>query len=414
MRYILHFDEICLKGANRSFFEKALLSHVKESLNRLGKNRVRMLRSRLNVEILEDVPSSKVDEALAKIPGLCDFSQVVAADSNFDSITAAALEIFTDLKGTFRVVASRSDKRFKMTSPELARELGARIIEKYSLPVDLHNPQHRLYVKVCEEETYLYSKKIPGMGGLPIGSSGRVLSFLSGGIDSPVSSYLMFRRGCRVSYVHFHNHQESGPEVREKVESLASTLSQYQPYAHLYLVPLGDLQRAIIGIIPSRIRMIVYRRLMFRLGSILAKIDGSKAFITGDAVGQVASQTLDNIRAIQAAADLPVLSPLVGSNKNEIIKIAREINTYELSIQPYDDCCTFLVDPHPETAANLAEIEESEEPLPLKNLLTPCIEKTTVIGFSFGEKVHERGGHLKVPQQFWNSESTSEQEPEKG
>jgi len=404
MRFILHFDEICLKGANRSFFENALLSHVKESLNRLGKNRVRMLRSRLSVEILDDVDSAKVRNSLSKIPGICDFSEVLTADSNFESIAQTSLSLCSKFQGSFRVVASRSDKRFPMTSPELARELGARIIDAFDLPVELHNPQHRLFVKVTEEETYLYSEKIPGMGGLPVGSSGRVLSFLSGGIDSPVASYQMFRRGCRVSMVNFHNHQETGDDVRTKVESLCSVLSQYQAYTRLYLVPFGDLQRAIIGLIPSRIRMIIYRRLMFRLGAIIARIDGAKAFITGDAVGQVASQTLDNIRAIQAAATLPVLTPLVGSNKNEIIDIARRIGTYDLSIQPYDDCCTFLVDPHPETAADLSEIEEAESPIPLQDLLVPCIENTRVLGFQFGEKVYERKGNLRVPKAMFSED----------
>jgi thiamine biosynthesis protein ThiI len=223
------------------------------------------------------------------------------------------------------------------------------------------------------------------MGGLPVGSSGKLVCFVSGGIDSPVAGYKMFRRGCTVIFVHFHNHHEGEQDVKDKVQSLVQTLSRYQPFTKLYLVPFGELQRALIGYVPSEMRMVSYRRMMFRIGSHIRRKESAKGYVTGDAVGQVASQTMDNLRAIHAVADYPVLSPLIGDSKQEIISVARQIDTYDLSILPYADCCSFLVDKHPDTSIDLDELNEIEEPIPVDELIRPCLEQTELYRFQFGK-----------------------------
>jgi tRNA uracil 4-sulfurtransferase len=399
-QFILHFDEICLKGGNRPYFEAILRSNIKEAMNHLGDNRVHFLRGRVMVDFLGDESLENLLKQFSRIPGICDFSPVTYSETKMESIYAQAIEQTEGLQGSFRVTVKRSDKSFPLTSQEISSRVGAAIYKAHSLKVDLHNPDHILYINVHKDETYLFAKKYPGMGGLPVGSSGRVLAFISGGIDSPVAAHCMLARGCRISYVHFHNFQDDQNSVRDKVLTLVRTLAKYQPYTRIYMVPFGDPQRAIIGAVPSRLRMVAYRRVMLNIGSALAQIDRCKAFITGDSVGQVASQTLDNLRTIQAAADLPILSPLIGLNKREIIDRANRIGTYETSILPYEDCCSFLIDPHPDTAVNLDELSKFEAELPMHDLLSGCIANTTVYGFQFGNATHERSGHLKLPQSY--------------
>jgi len=397
-KFILHYDEICLKGGNRPYFEAILRSNIKEAMNTLGDNRVHFLRGRVLVDFLGEASCETVLNQMSKIAGICDFSPVNQSETELESIFTQAVGQMKGLQGSFRVTVKRSDKSFPLTSQEISSQVGAAILKAHGLKVDLHNPEHVLYINLHKEETYLYARKIPGMGGLPVGSSGRVLTFISGGIDSPVAAHSMLTRGCRISFVHFHNFQEGQNSVRDKVLQLVRTLAAYQPYTRLYMVPFGEPQRAIIGMVPSRLRMVAYRRLMLKIGSVLARIDRSKAFVTGDSVGQVASQTLDNLKAIQEAADLPILSPLIGQNKREIIDKACKIGTYETSILPYEDCCSFLVDPHPDTAVDLDELCKFEAELEMNALISGCITETRVYGFQFGDLVHERSGHLRLPR----------------
>ena len=399
-KYLIRFDEICLKGGNRRFFEEILVKNIKASANTLGKNRIEFLRDRIYLEFDLSIEIDQIESLLKKIAGICDFSKVTTCDTDLDQICATAKTLTAGLEGTFKVQARRNFKKFPIKSPEIARLVGSAVYVEDKLTVQLNNPEHTLFVHVYKEETLLYCKKTRGLGGLPVGSSGRLLSLISGGIDSPVASWNMFQRGCRVVFIHFHNHQEGEEDVKDKVMKLVQTLSHYQPYTRLYMVPFGELQRAIIGFVPSKMRMVSYRRMMFRIASIIRHKEKCKGYITGDSVGQVASQTLDNLRAIHDVADYPVISPLIGKNKNEVMDHARLIDTYETSIIPYDDCCSFLLDPHPEQAIDLDEIREIESQIPMVDVIRPCIENTKVIAFEMGKLVYDKSAGIKLPSGF--------------
>ncbi|MCO4781635.1 MAG: tRNA 4-thiouridine(8) synthase ThiI [Candidatus Cloacimonetes bacterium] len=399
-KYLIRFDEICLKGGNRRYFEDILVKNIKASANTLGKNRIEFLRDRIYVEFDLSISCKDIEALLMKIAGICDFSKITTCESDLDKIYQVAKTLTSDLSGTFKVEAKRNYKKFPQKSPEIARLVGSAVYIEDKLTVDLSNPEHKLYVHVYKEETLLYCKKTQGPGGLPVGSSGRLLSLVSGGIDSPVASWNMFQRGCRVVFAHFHNHHDEEKDVRDKVMTLVKTLSSYQPYTRLYMIPFGELQRAIIGFVPSKMRMVSYRRMMFRIASIIRHKEKCKGYITGDSVGQVASQTLDNLRAIHDVADYPVISPLIGQNKNEVMANARKIGTYDTSIIPYDDCCSFLLDPHPEQAIDLHEIREIEAQIPMVDVIRPCIENTKVIAFEMGKLVYEKNAGIKIPQGF--------------
>ncbi|PCJ16773.1 MAG: tRNA 4-thiouridine(8) synthase ThiI [Candidatus Cloacimonadota bacterium] len=399
-KYLIRFDEICLKGGNRRYFEDILVKNIKAAANSIGKNRIEFLRDRIYLEFDLSIETTTIESLLKKIAGICDFSKITTCETDLDKIYELAKELTSGLKGTFKVEAKRNYKKFPIKSPEIARLVGSAVYVEDQLTVNLKNPDHKLYVHLYKDETLLYCKKTKGLGGLPVGSSGRLLSLISGGIDSPVASWNMFQRGCRVVFSHFHNHHEDEKDVKDKVMTLVQTLSYYQSYTKLYMIPFGELQRAIIGYVPSKMRMVSYRRMMFRIASIIRHKERCKGYITGDSVGQVASQTLDNLRAIHDVADYPVISPLIGKNKNEVMADARMIDTYETSIIPYADCCSFLLDPHPEQSINLEEIREIESQIPIVDVIRPCIENTEVIAFEMGKLVYQKNAGIKMPASF--------------
>lgn len=355
---LVHYSEIGLKGKNRDFFEKKLMENISAALPGA---RVQRLQGRLSVDWggSEDEARSR----LSKVPGISSFSFAVRTGKDMDELKEAMDSLTEGVHAkTFAIDASRSDKRLPHTSMDMNRMLGDHVREKRGWKVDLRNPDVTLSVEVTYREAFSFSGKAKGLGGLPVGSGGRLVSLISGGLDSPVASFRMMGRGCEVVFVHFHNWTSDKDVVRDKVERLVKVLSAYQPKTTLYMVPFGEIQKEMVMKVPSDYRMIVYRRMMLRIAGLIAQKERALGFVTGDSVGQVASQTLENLGCIYAAAGgLPVIAPLAGDNKEDIVAQARSIGTYDISILPYSDCCSFLIAQHPQTRARLHDVEKLEE-----------------------------------------------------
>ena len=348
-RIVIHYSEIALKGKNRRQFEDALLRHVRAALGPLA-HEVRKQQGRLICKPANHADPQQVREILSCIPGIVNFSLGHSVPKDVAAIGGRAVKLLAECAFTsFGVKTKRTDKAFPMTSEEISRAVGATILRGLEgKQVNLTDPDLWLYIELTGKEAMLFTEKHAGPGGLPVGSSGDVMVSLSGGIDSPVAAYMLMKRGCRAIFAHIRNETQFSSGVTDKIEKLVETLTRYQLHSTLYMVPFGDLQRRIIAFVAADYRMIIYRRCMMRILNRLAVREGAQAIVTGDAVGQVASQTLSNLQCIQDASLLPVLSPLVGMNKDETIVIARQIGTYQDSIEPYPDCCSFMIAPHPE------------------------------------------------------------------
>jgi thiamine biosynthesis protein ThiI len=371
MKYILlHFGELALKGKNRGQFERQLANNIKRLLHPVS---IQRDYGRMLLEF------EQVDEALlehlALIPGIRNFSLVHQAELTLESVQEVAVEAvkeaFGDAEGSvagklFKVSARRGDKSFAMTSPELNFEVGGYLKTQLDLVVSLHHPEITVHVEVTKDGAYIYTDRRQAIGGLPVGSSGKGVVLFSGGIDSPVAAFTMMKRGMEVVLVHLYN--SSINRDFAKIKDLAKQLSRYQGYTRLYLIDLEEFQRHAIAEVPADYRMIIYKRQMIRTAGLIAAEENAKALITGDSLGQVASQTLDNINAIYDASSLPLLPPLIGMDKEDIIKIARKIGTYEISIEEYCDICSFLIAKHPETHGKRTEVAKLEARLPLEGL----------------------------------------------
>ncbi len=353
--YIVHYSEIALKGKNRGYFEKKLVNNIRSKIGKDEKPKIRREYGRIVIE--SDSP--EIGEVLKKTPGVRYFAVAVKIDPHMDEITRSAVKLAPDC-GTFRVMTKRSFKEFPLNSMEVNRTVGESILKsKENLKVDLENPEKTIYIEISSKNAYVYSERVEGIGGLPVGVSGRVVCLLSGGIDSPVSAFMAMKRGAEAILVHFFNSTLHSPGVRKKIHDIARKLSEYHRLK-LYMVPFKDIQLEIIRCIPSEYRMVVYRRSMMRMASMIADAEGAIGIFTGDNLGQVASQTLANMRVIYRASDHPVFAPLIGFDKEEIVDMARKIGTYEISILPYDDCCSLMVSRHPVTKASLEEVERME------------------------------------------------------
>ena len=349
--YVIHYGEIALKGKNREVFERKLIENINRKIWEIG---VKVKRRFGRLVIYAD--DQRIAEKLKKTPGIKYFALAEVCDLDIDEIKKKALETLPRKTKTFKIETKRSNKNFPYTSIEINRVVGEYILKRRDgIRVDLNNPDTKIFIEICEKECFIYTSKIPSIGGLPAGVAGKVISLISGGIDSPVSAFMIMKRGCEVIAVHFFNSTLHSPEVREKIKMIAEKLSEFHEI-RLYMVPFEDIQREIIRLIPSKYRMVVYRRSMMRMANIIAEKEDAKAIVTGDSLSQVASQTLDNLNVIYNASSLPVLSPLIGMDKEEIIEVAKKIGTYEISILPYEDCCSLMIAKHPETRAKLNEI----------------------------------------------------------
>ncbi|HKL48106.1 MAG TPA: tRNA uracil 4-sulfurtransferase ThiI [Desulfuromonadales bacterium] len=379
---IVHYSEIGLKGKNRKYFENTLTRNIRHALGPQAKS-IQRQHGRILCRPAESADPQQLRSVLKRIPGIAHFSMGMAAGTDLDAIGERTVELVRDRPfSTFGVKTKRSDKSYPLTSGQVSAEIGAHILKVLDKKVDLTDPDLWVHIELSRNEAIIYPEKIQGPGGLPVGTSGKVLASLSGGLDSPVAASMMMKRGCRVAFVHIRNETQFAGDAVEKIENLVEQLTSIQLRSKLYIVPFGELQRAIIAFVPAKERMIVYRRFMMRILNSIAERENAKAFVTGDSVGQVASQTLDNLLCIQAAARKPVLSPLVGLNKDEIIDIAQQIGTYEHSILPYPDCCSFMIAPHPDTRGDLAEIERYEETMEGTDaLLEACVNQAEIRTF---------------------------------
>jgi thiamine biosynthesis protein ThiI len=355
--------EVALKGGNRGWFERALLTNVRAALRGLPVAEV-SIPARVVIRFSEPVEWAEVLPRLSTVFGVNGIIPVERTGTTYEQLERFVGGYTGELGGkTFAVRCKRSDKRFPMTSEEVNRRLGAFVAERTGMTVDLEEPDVTLHVLVQSDGVYLFLRRFPGPGGLPAGTSGRVLVLLSGGIDSPAAAYLAMKRGTRAHYVHFHSAPYTSQASVSKVERLVQVLTRHQGASRLAVVPFGDCQREIVALCPERLRVVLYRRMMLRTAERIARRWRCEALVTGESLNQVASQTLENLAAIDRVAHMPVLRPLVGMDKQEIIAVAERADTYELSLLPHQDCCSFLQPQHPATRTTAAACDEAEAAL---------------------------------------------------
>jgi thiamine biosynthesis protein ThiI len=378
-RILATTSEISLKGGNRRWFERTLTDNVRNALTELPVASVERPAWRVLITFGEPVDFAEVARRLGTVFGIGGMMAVEHAGHTMDDLQTHIGPRLEDLTpSSFAIRCQRSEKRFPMTSPEIERTLGSFVQERTGWPVDLGNPDLTIHVLVDENGLFTWTHRVPGPGGLPVGVGGRATCLISGGIDSPVAAYLLMKRGMRLDFVHFHSVPRTDPASLEKVEELIRILIRYQGPARLAMVPLLPIQEEIAARCPAELRVLLYRRFMLRLGETLAHRMRSDALITGESLGQVASQTIQNLRAVESVATMPVLRPLIGLDKPEIIGIARRMGTYETSIIPHFDCCSFLMPDRPATKSTSRELDNAEEALDVQELVSKAIDTTEI------------------------------------
>ena len=381
---VVHYQEIALKGKNRPWFVARLVRNLRLALSDLDVREVRVLMGRIEVLLGASGSWEAVRDRLSRVFGVANFARAGRAPLDVDAIAERILEDLGDTRAeTFRLSARRADKRFPLTSPEIEREVGGRIKEARGWIVNLSRPELTIYVEALTDDAFYFFGKDRGPGGLPVGSSGKVVCLLSGGIDSPVAAWRMMRRGCRVLLVHFHSYPVLSRASQEKARELAALLTRYQYSSRLWLVPFADIQQQVILTVPPALRVVLYRRLMMRIAERIAEQNRALALVTGEVVGQVASQTLENMNRITEVVRLPVLRPLIGMDKDEITEQAQRLGTFPISIIPDQDCCTLFTPRHPATKARRAEVEQAESSLPMAAMIERAAESAVREQFTF-------------------------------
>ena len=376
--------EIALKGLNRSNFEDLLIKNLKWRLKPVGSFIIRKAQSTIYCEPADD--SIDLDDAIDRVGrvfGIAAFSRALAVEKDFSVIAAAAPDYLEDTlraAKTFKVEARRSDKHFPMTSPEICRELGGVLLSRFPhLKVNVEEPDVVVYAEIREREAYLHAGKIRGAGGIPIGSSGRAALLVSGGIDSPVAGYMMAKRGLELIGIHFVSPPYTSDRALQKVVTLMEKMSRYCGRMKLFVVPFTKIQEEIRDRCPEDLFTIIMRRIMMKIADKIAKDNDCAALITGESVGQVASQTVGALACTDVATRMPVFRPVIGMDKEEIIRIAREIDTFETSILPYEDCCTVFTPKHPRTKPKLHFVEEAENLLDCEALMAEAVAGVDII-----------------------------------
>lgn len=374
---LVRYGEIALKGKNRRFFINRLQENIVAGLRDIEGCRLLRFDGRLFVEV-GPADVLKCREKLSKIFGIVSVSPVLGAQNSLESIREAALTAFRGKARPglrFKVETKRVDKRFPLTSPEVSSSVGAWLLQNIpGLVVDVHSPEQLLEIEIREKEAYLFTEKFPGPGGLPVGVSGKALLLISGGIDSPVAGWMTMKRGVTLEALHFHSPPFTSERSLEKVMDLCRVLADWGGSLRLHVAHFTKIQQEILAKTPEKLLVTLLRRMMFRVAGRLAERSGALALVTGENLGQVASQTLESLKAIEQVAALPVLRPLIGFDKEEIIALARRLHTYPVSIRPYEDCCTIFVPPHPETRPGLAAVAAAEKALDTEGLVSACLE----------------------------------------
>jgi thiamine biosynthesis protein ThiI len=374
--YIVHYGELGLKGRNRKHFEQRLAMNIKAVVSDLGDYKVRRFHSHILIEVSRDSAFDEIEGRLGKIFGIAYYAPVVLAEQDLTAIIQAALELATGVitdRVTFRVSTSRGDKNFPHKSLEVNAIVGACIIEQTGAAVRLSNPDIVLHIQIYPEAVYMFIRRIPGAGGLPVGVSGRVLALFSGGIDSPVAAHLLMKRGCEVDFLHFHLLATRDQILQSKIIRMARRVMAPHHYpATVYMVSAAPFEAA-LATHDSRVTTVVFRRFIMRVAQHIAEQGRISALVTGESVGQVASQTLQNINVINRATNIPVLRPLIGMDKNEIIVLAKGIDTYDLSIEPYKDPCSLHAH-NPTTWAHINEVLALERAVDIDATLSETLD----------------------------------------
>lgn len=373
---LVRYGEVFLKGANRPHFLKILVDNVKKSVKDIG-GHVWMSDSRIYVSDCEDM--DECVRRVRKVFGLYSVSPAIECDKDLDEIAEHCIEMMRGLSGTFKVYGKRSDKKFPLNSLELAAEIGGRVLASNpNLSVDIHKPEHKLHVEI-RDNCYICREEIMAVGGLPMGTGGKAALLLSGGIDSPVAGYRIMKRGVRCCCVHFQSPPYTGELARDKVMQLAKELAEYSGGMRVYLVPFTKCQLEIHEKCPEGLGTVIGRRFMMRIAQEIAKQYGASALITGESLGQVASQTMEALCCTDAVCEMPVLRPLIGNDKTEIMEVAQKIGTYETSILPYEDCCTVFTPKHPITRPKVDTMTKAESKLDIEALVKEAVENTEMV-----------------------------------
>lgn len=382
---LMRCGELMLKGLNRPYFEKLLVNNIKNAVSGLGESKVIKSQGRIYIEpAYDNYEINKAIAAVTKVFGIVSSSPAVKTECDIAEVIKTAIYLTEELLKdnnfkTFKVAAKRSDKSFELNSPEICTEVGGKVLESFpNLKVDVLDPDFIIYIEI-RESAYLYTEIIPGMGGLPSGTNGRGMLLLSGGIDSPVAGWMMARRGVSLDAVHFYSFPYTSERAREKVIELARILSVYSGEINLHIVPFTEIQLAINENCPHEEGTVITRRFMMRIAETLALGSGCQALITGESMGQVASQTMQSIFATNEVVHMPVFRPLIGIDKNETVEIARKIDTYETSILPFEDCCTVFVAKHPNIRPVLDTIIKSEKLLNTDELTRNAVSNSETL-----------------------------------
>lgn len=386
------YGEIALKGLNKKTFEDILLKNIRRRLRKVGAFYVTKAQSTVYIEPRED--GQDIDAALEcvkKIFGIAAICKAKACEKNFDAIAELAgtyLEEELSCADTFKVTAKRADKSFPMKSPEICMELGGYLLEKFPhLTVDVHDPQVTVTVEIRDTHAYIHGESIKGAGGLPVGSSGRALLLLSGGIDSPVAGYRMARRGVHISAIHYVSPPYTSDRARLKVEALCQKMTTYCGNIAFFCVPFTEIQEEIKKNCPEEFFTIIMRRLMMKIAVKIAEQDKCSALVTGESIGQVASQTMEGITCTDAVCSIPVMRPLIALDKTEIVETSREIDTFDISTLPYEDCCTVFTPKHPKVRPRLDDIEKAEANFDFAPLIEKAVRETEMKVFKMGDEV---------------------------
>ncbi|MBR6385207.1 MAG: tRNA 4-thiouridine(8) synthase ThiI [Ruminococcus sp.] len=384
------YGEMALKGLNKKTFEDVLMKNVKRRLRSLGKFEYSSAQSTLYITpVDENIELSEVSERVGKIFGIATYCRACVCEKDFNDIKEKSIEYLTDILSgakTFKVNAKRADKSFPMNSPEICAELGGILLEKFpNLTVDVKNPEITVTVEIRDTNAYVHAENIKGAGGLPIGTSGKALLLLSGGIDSPVAGYMIAKRGVHIAAIHYVSPPYTSDRAQLKVEQLCEKMTAYCGGIAFFCVPFTEIQEAIKDNCPEEFFTIIMRRLMMEIAQRIAKKDNCLALVTGESIGQVASQTMAAMCCTDAVCKIPVFRPCIGMDKTEIIEIARKIDTFDISVQPYEDCCTVFTPRHPKVRPRLEDIEKAQANFDFEPLIQKAVENTEMKTFDLNK-----------------------------
>lgn len=378
---LVKYGEMALKGLNKRTFEDILVKNIKRRLKSLGKTNITRAQSTIVIDPTdEQYDTDEAVDRLKKVFGIAALCRAAVCEKQFDDIKNVSLEYLNEVlssASTFKVTAKRADKSFPMKSPEICRELGGAILSKFShLKVDVNNPEITVTVEIRDTKAYVHGENIKGAGGLPVGTSGHAMLLLSGGIDSPVAGYMLAKRGVHISAIHYVSPPYTSERAKLKVEQLCEKMTDYCGSIAFFCVPFTEIQEAIKNHCPEEFFTIIMRRLMMEIAQRISEREKCLALITGESVGQVASQTMNAIACTDAVCRIPVFRPLIGMDKTEIVETARKIDTFDISIQPYEDCCTVFTPRHPKVRPLLADVENAQNGFDFSGLIDKAVNDT--------------------------------------